>query len=386
VNDTPGSRVIESGDTFISSEEGVVFDGLDYLQVEARSTDVGASEIAMEIVGGAVSQSGSYSFGRYSLFGGDSNTAALDGVEFDVRTGGQLTLQEDWHDGSPPSLLYAHLTDSGDVAIQGTAIETPSATPILIDGFRGDVSLMDFALVNGGVSVSGDQSQLRLLILGGLKLNCSVDPPLLSVSTLGSEIGVVMDYQVGAAWVPVPDEGNGSPEFIEGMLSHIRNVHTTPMLPVTSGLTDLLLDGVMITNGGVKSMALHLVPASSHPEVEQYEIQDLQTQQALSQDSGGAVVLDSAATSSQNRWKFQRLNDGSTLLMDASSGQVLDADLQARAQSGSPSQSWSVEFIGDGTYSICNPWSGLCLSVGEDGQIITAPRWDTKRGWSILPN
>lgn len=385
VNDSPGSRIVESR-SFLGGDTAFAFDGLDEAVVEARSSDALGTSTGFAVAGGRMAAMGQYTFGRYSLFGGESQSLATNGVELDLRSGGTITLEEDWHDGSPPSPVYADLTDSGNLTVQGSMIATPGSEPLVIDGFRGDVNILGFEMLNGHINVNEGQPALRVLVLGGLKLDAGDGSALITDGSAGDgEIGGLLnsDYTIPTGpFISLPDQGNDvTPAVVKSMLSHIRHIRPTPMLASRLDLTDVRFDGVTVRNGGPGSVGIHALPVGVNTPASSFVIWESQDGAVLD-GSAGVAGMNSSPDESMN-WSLKRLDDGSTLLTNVASGLALDSDLYMRAASGDQSQAWQLQLVGDGTFSICNAWNGLCLARDGSGRLITVPAGGDGEGWSI---
>ena len=388
VKDIPGSRVVTSGTT-VRPGTGIRLNGLDHVIVEARSTDVTAIHHAFDVIGGDVSVSGAYTFGRFSLFGGDSQSTAIDGTEFDVRSRGNITLQEDWHDGAAPSPLYANLNGSGTVTIQGSEIGTPGTPgtdPFRINGFNGSISILSFALENSPIHIFGDTSQTRSLVLGGLEIDHNYRGPLVSGPANSGNVAALnrhwyVDPPCPCSWNLEPDRASIDPAFIKEMLSRIRGIRPAPLELSDSELTDVRFDGVSVGGTGSDSVGIQVNPIDL-PAAQSFLIEAAAGRGVL--DDIAEIARIDAAGSQGTSWTFKSLDDGTVLLVDATTGLVLDSDLSVRAASGDLSQKWFVRFLGGGTFSICGEWSGLCLLPGESGELVSAPPGGFG-GWKISP-
>ena len=385
VNDVPGSRIVSSYFGPGGEDIGILSDGLDQAVTEARSTDFSGGKKAISVIGGASGKAGVLTFGRFSGFGGATYVGDNDGVSYDVQSGGNLTIQDNWRDAVGSS-AYVNLTDSGNLTIQGAFVSASSNIPININGFKGDVSLLGTQL-SGNISISGDSSNLRFLGFDVLEIARSASVDYLSNLSVNGDIGLVYsglwDTDV-LPYILVPDQGDDSADFVKSMFAHIRHVHPSPLLPVTAGLTDVRFEGMLLRNGG---LGIHLVPAVTLQQATRaYAIEAHGGETALVSPDGMTATLLSTKGTTVVGWGFERLKDGNIQITNVSNELVLDSDLHLHISTGNPSQAWRVELTGDGSYSICNTWSGLCLSGGQKGNILEmGEEGQNGQEWDLQP-
>jgi hypothetical protein len=393
VNDLPGSRVLLS-DLKAEGTSGLVSDGLDQAITEDRSSDINATERAITAIGGISGKSNATRFGRLSVFGGGDATIASDGYSHTVQSGGQLTVQDNWHDGDGSSPNFTNLTDSGTVTFQGGSYCASGPSPFSINGFKGDVSLIGYQTFgndltggNGDITVSGDTSQLRFLAFGVIGYGTS---DFLVNTGSGGEVGMLMSRfyfptMPSSAGV-IPDEGFTSPSFVRSMFSHIRHVHTTPPLSIRPGITDARIEHIFVLN---QKIAVHLIPADPADKVVQsYTIGSDDGISELASNIDNTLVVAAASATPQDEWALTLMDDGGFQISNISNGLILDSDLSLDTSSGSPGQSWLIEPTGDGYYSIQNSLSGLFLSISGSAQSLALgllPNVQGDQEWRLQP-
>lgn len=391
VNDTPGSRILVH-DVTIGGLRGIDSEGLDQAVIEARSTSLGPSDSAVMVVGGGSGQSGLATFGRYSTFGGGDATGT-NGFSWTIQSGGQITVQDNWHEG--PSINLVNLTDSGTITIQSGTYACLGPTPFAINGFRGDVSLIGYQATgnaladkDGEIEVSGDASGLRFLVFGVQGYNTS---NFLVNSASGGKIGLVMSRFVypgktKAGEGILPDTGDIDTEFVRSMFSHIRYLHTVPSLPIRSGLTDVRFERMLVVN---QTTGIHLVPvAPMNSPVLSY---------AIVSESGNAtnpdafqmsMLIANKSTSNLGGWGISHLDDGGYRITDIANGMSVNSALGLETTTGSSDQSWIIEPIGDGYFSVRNSLTGLFLTVAgstESPTLLTLPEGEGNQSWRLEP-
>jgi Pectate lyase superfamily protein len=369
VNDVPGSRVLIDGTSVANSEDSGLFsNGLDQSLIELRSSGFSGGNQAIRVDGGALAQSGMTTFGRVSSFGGiDSGLG--DGTSYTVVDGGKLTIEDNWHDGSDPDPNYADLTGSGSIMLQGGMMGNPSQTPFMIDGFRGDVSLLSFRLEGDQIPISGDISQLRFLSLG----DSAYLPTSFQISTAqssGMSTGQVAAGLDAGITVPAQITGALTSDFINTMFSRSTHIHSSTPLEIIPGLTDLRFDRVFVqnTNVGINFSPAEAVQGTSYS----YNIADDDGEYAVVQPNGSTAVVAASSSPGSSDWTITRLDDGNYTLGYPGSNSILDMDLSFHPISENPSQEWIIDPIGDGYFSIRNALNLLYLSLGPDGPILSA--------------
>jgi hypothetical protein len=384
VNDVPGSRTLVSNVTSEFSTIGLMSDGLDQAVTEVRSSKFNWDvEKSVLVVGGVSGDAGATVFGRYSSFGSQDQTTGIDGYTYSVQNGGNLLIQDSWHDGSYSSPNHMDLTDSGTVTLQGGVVGAPGVSPISISSFKGDVSIIGLELF-GNITVSGDATHLRLLAFG----NLGYDASNYFINTAsGGEVGLMFSTiytPPPVANYPLPDVGTNAASFVRAMFSHLRHVHTTPSLTNREGLTDARLNGISLSNGNI---GLHLIPASTQPSpVQSYIVLSQSGVSALVSTDGKKSSLEQLSATPPPGWGFNHLDNGSYSLINLASGLALDSDLSLDASTGTPGQSWIIEPVGDGSFSIRNSWSGLFLSIGSSAQVLAlSPNGQGVQEWNLQP-
>ncbi len=406
VNDVPGSRVLMSDmETNNADAYGLFSDGLDQALTEARSSRFNGTVQAVTASGGISGQAGSTTFGRVSSFGGEDSGVATNsytcaqqpgvvgGYTYAVEAGGQLTIEDNWHDSCASSPNYVNLTDSGNLLLQGGMLATPAQPgqyPFTIDGFKGDVSLIGFSFW-GDLLVTGAESNLRFLGFGLDGLNTVVYPnsPYLLNNAMGGAIGLSMSdwYSNGVPGTPngavaVADQGNDSPSFVAAMFSRSRQISPTPPLTLRTGLTDARFEDIYTQNANI---AFHLVPSNpAVSAVQAYALESSDLSLAVSTLPASTVGLVSSAAAAG--WNLVRQDDGNFQLLDIANGlpyTAMGADLTLGTPgAGNLSQEWTFAPTGDGYYTIRNRLSGLFLAIGTGSQLTTAPAGSK---WVVLP-
>jgi hypothetical protein len=406
VNDVPGSRVlISNSETNGANTYGLLSDGLDQALAEMRSSRFNATIQAVTAIGGASGKAGATIFGRVSSFGGEDSGAATNGYTcsqqsgivggytYTVQAGGQLTVEDNWHDSCGSSPNYVRLTDSGNLMLQAGIFATPAQPgqyPFLVDGFKGDVSLIGFSFW-GDTLVTGDNSNLRLLAFGVTGLNTTAYPNsgyFLNTST-GGQVGMSMSdwYSNQVPGTPdgamrVADQGNLSPGFVAAMFARSRQIHPSAPLTVKTGLTDVRFENIYTQNANI---GIHLIPANiGAPIVQAYGIGSSDGAFAVSSLPGNSTGL--ATASSAFGWNLVRQDDGNFQFMDLSDGSPFTAvgsGLKLEEPvSGNLGQEWTITPSGDGNFTIRNVLSGLYLAIGS-GQQLTTTTSGSK--WALQP-
>jgi len=383
VNDTPGSRVTLFGIDTSGTSQGVVSEGLDQAIVEARSTAIAGNSIGVKIAGGISGQTKATTFGGYRSFGGSDGSWGLDGYTYDVQSGGQIIIEDTWRDASGGSPNFVHLTDSGTLSLECGLYATPGTAAFSIDGFNGDVSLIGYQEWGGGedglggrITVSGDASHLRFLVLG---VQGRASSSFLENTATGGDIGFVMNTATHNGIIPLPDQGKSDSGFIRSMFSNVRHVHTTPLLSTRPEQTDVRFDQVRLD---LVKTGIHLVPAAPENKIaESYSIESANSVVALSGSDDQSLRAGSLGS---GEWRITHLDDGGYQIADATTGLVLNSSLGLATAKGTPMESWVIEPVGDGNFIIRNVSLGLLLSL--DGSV---PAMSTEGGgeheWKLTP-
>lgn len=260
----PGGRVFsEQLATEGGLGVGLLVDGLDHCNVEMRDFyHNGATDCSVRVLGGPLRAAGHPAGGRVALFGGASGNNAL---TYEVRRGGYLIARDTWYEanaatGSP---RFVQLSDRGTFTFH-TGIAAvpprPEAPAVLLDDFRGRVSLLNLELGSVGqgsatIKVTGPGQDTRVLVLGAVsRLG---DPYFFNESPRAQAALVSSRRSTDRGTEPIDNQGPQDDAFLREMLAQTRKEQPLPLTDLAADLPDARLYRVYVSQCTV---GVHLLP------------------------------------------------------------------------------------------------------------------------------
>ena len=358
VPDAPSTHVFCDECTFTwQNTSAFTWDGLDDASMEFRVMGATGDKgiWAGEVHGGAARQNGHQTLGTFGEFMASSG-------EYHVDLGGHLLNEDGFHDTGQGSMQF-ELTGDGSVTQQGGAIEAWGGPSMLLNNFKGRLSLI-------GVGAGGD-SYVNIIgdapsnvFIAGVVENPGV-AAFLSSDPNATIIGISNSATPNNATPkPLPDIPT-TPQNLEHVMSMARTQILVHRMPIAFDSTTVRMDRMVIDFNGV---GMHVLNSTPNMPVGSYSITSVGGA-SLSQENCGSGTLTTAGI-----WTLQDGGDG--FLGLSRTGTILSEDVVAQnegyALTGisamvSARDRWIFVQVGDGSVQIVNRATGDLLTQVPGG-------------------
>jgi len=251
--DQPGSRVYMGQAELRSGKRTDLFvNGLDHTNVQLEDIGYAYSPDAASItvVGGPQSASGRTTQGKTNIFSGASSGHR---TSYDVSAGAKVLVRDLWYEGGAgPG--FANIHDRAVFTLEGARISSPvNKVPAAFNivNLNGRVAILT-SQVDDRIEISGDGTRASVLALGMMVEQKSSDyfsnkasPPAHASLMNSRQISILPGNRSG----PTANTGSADPSFIKTMLSHTRGERPGVLNALPTGVTDLRLFRVWVTDG-----------------------------------------------------------------------------------------------------------------------------------------
>ena len=232
-----------------------------------------------------------------------------------------------------------------------------SSTPLEINNFSGNVSLIGFQFT-GGFRLASSAGQANLLNLGLIGNSKTYLPSSSANITVGN---VLNSYNGGHIAEGIDPDAT----WMRGMLAQSRTEYPIARPALGTGARRVRINRVMVSS---TSSAVHMVPDSAKTGLYYGIASGLSN---LSNTSGSCVST--TASSANNQWLIMAAGDGDFEIVSKKTGAALgfaasaDQALTLEPITGLYDQRWMINKLGDGNVSFMNRQTGTLLSLLAQG-------------------
>ena len=221
----------------------------------------------VEVVGSAARRAGKDAPGQVSVLAGATGSAD---AQYSVRGGGRLVVRSVYHEMSGDAPQGVGLDDAGSLAIDATRFSyktSPTRPLILLDGFRGELTLVTALLLpvssthTARVRIAGDGSKCRALCMGDLfwvnEKGVSSEkvwldrarPPAAAAMLLCNMNSGLKGALKAGGFGRLADRGRADDAFVLRMLAPLRTCRVWVPTGVPAGRTDVRMRRVIVGLG-----------------------------------------------------------------------------------------------------------------------------------------
>jgi Concanavalin A-like lectin/glucanases superfamily/Phosphoesterase family/Pectate lyase superfamily protein len=252
--DQSGARVFMHGmDLTSGTQTNLYADSMDYTDVEAEDFNHAYqnSGTSIKVVGGALAAAGNPQTGKVNIYSGSSTGENL---PYSVSSGGTLLARDIWYDASGSSPAFMNVSGRAAATLEGLAVNVPvtgQTTPAFtISNLTGKVSLLDLWLLDR-VIISGSGSAAQVLGAGLQAGYVPTSSYFQNNASPAATAGLVESRQntSSGGTVETPNAGTIDNTFVTAMLAQTRAATPQPVTALPSGVTDLRMYRVYVTQG-----------------------------------------------------------------------------------------------------------------------------------------
>ena len=372
VPDRPSTRVFcDECSTTNLQTSGLEVDGLDNASIEFKVGLLNSS-VGTTIHGGSARQSGARTLGRVSGFMTGSD-------EYQVDLGGYFLIEDGWHDTGQGNTQFS-LTGGGTVTQQGGTIYSSSSdSSMTLTNYKGSLSLLGVA-TNSYVKINeGSPSNVYV----SATLQVIGQNPILNLEPSAEVTGQVnSSFNLATG----PDELADTavtPSYVEHMLSMARTDRLARRTLPLFDTTTVNLARVFVSGGGV---GIQLSSRDITNVGGSYSIKPTIGSMASAQGSCGVGEVSMAGT-----WTLQDGGDGffglsraGTFLSEDTSKHGNGNSLTIVDTMSSARDRWIQEQVGDGSVMIVNRATGDVLTrSSEDCAYSTHEDTNANQHWLV---